>query len=196
MKPRQVVAATVVLFCAVLALSQTREAPSTADERQRALTLTKKLEHTPLGPDAPADRRWLTNWIIEIPDITVPVCDEVLKPLLVGEMSQQYRYSKELVAQQLAGGMAYLIEHPQEAKNPNDQDDFAINKAGLESALNAYEAIVKNGAKGARWGPLEELARKRKTGQFDDYVRAATLKCITGDTITASLAMPTCAGTK
>jgi hypothetical protein len=195
MKPRQVVAATVVFFCAVLALSQTREAPSTADERQKALTLTKKLERTPLGPDATADRKWLTNWIIEIPDITVPVCDEVLKPLLVGEMSQQYRYSKELVAQQLAGGMAYLIEHPQEAKNPNDQDDFAINKAGLESALNAYQAIVKNNAKGAKWGPLEELVRKRKTGQFDDYVRAATLKCITGDTVTASLAMPACPGT-
>jgi len=115
----------------------------------------------------------------------VPVCDELLKPLLAGEVTQ-YRYSKEIVAQQLAGGMAYLIQHPQESKN-EEQDDFAVNKAGLESALNTYEAIVKEGAKGAKWGPLEEMVKKRTHGELDDYVRAATLNCMTGDTNTASL---------
>ena len=102
----------------------------------------------------------------------------------------QYRYSKELIAQQLAGSMAYLIEHPQEAtkvKSGADQDDFAINKAGLDSALSAYEAIVKSNAPGSKWAPLEELMKKRQAGSLDDYVRAATLKCVTGDTVTASL---------
>jgi hypothetical protein len=186
MRPRQLVAA-LVLICAAAAgtWAQNRPDPSTPEERQKALLLTKKLEQKPLGPEAASDRKWLTDWIIQIPDITVPVCDELLKPLLSGEMAQ-YRYSKEIVAQQLAGSMAYLIQHPQEAKS-DDQDDFAINKSGMESALNAYEAIVKDGAKGAKWGPLEEMVKKRTTGELDDYVRGATLKCMTGDTETASL---------
>ena len=198
MRPQRIMVAGMVLLCALAAWSQTREQPSTPEERQKALLLTKKLEQNPLGPEATEERTWLTNWIIAIPDITVPVCDEVLKPVLIGEVSQ-YRYSKELVAQQLAGAMAYLVEHPQEAKrvkNQDDQDDFSINKAGLESTLNAYEAIVKSGAKGAKWGPLEEMLKKRKAGQLDEVVRSATLKCITGDTVTASLQPPACSAVR
>jgi hypothetical protein len=188
MRARQLVAAVLLLIgLTASAWAQNRDKPSTPEERQRALLLTKKLEESPLGPEAAADRKWLTRWIIEIPDISVPVCEEMLKPLLAGEVTQ-YRYSKEIVAQQLAGGMAYLIQHPSAAEaNAEDQDQFAINKAGLESALNAYEAIVKQGVKGAKWGPLEEMVKKRANGQLDDYVRAATLSCMTGDTNTASL---------
>jgi hypothetical protein len=185
MRPRQWIAVLLLIGAAVTTWGQNRAEPSTPEERQKALLLTKKLEQKPLGSAAEADRKWLTQWIIEIPDITVPVCDELLKPLLTGEMTQ-YRYSKEMVAQELAGSMAYLIEHPQEAKL-DDQDDFAVNKAGLESALNAYEAIVKEGAKGAKWGPLEEIVKKRAAGDLDDYVRAATLKCMSGDTVTVGL---------
>lgn len=192
-----IAAAAVVLF-AVAAWSQTREAPSTPEERKKAVTLTKKLEEKPLGSGANEDRTWLINWIIAVPDITVPICDEVLKPLLAGEGSQ-YRYSKELVAQELAGAMVFLVEHPQEEKRVKDQDnqdDFSINKAGLESALIVYEAIVKSGAKGARWGPLEEMVKKRQNGELDDFVRAATLKCNTGDTLSASLRTFACAAAR
>ena len=195
MRSRQLVAAAMVVFFGLVVWGQqTREAPSTAEERKKAITLTKKLEQSPLGQEATAERTWLTNWIIEIPDISVTVCDELLKPLLAGEAAQ-YRYSKELVAQQLAGSMVYLIEHPQEArkvKDQDDEDDFSINKAGLESALNAYESLVKSGAKGAKWGPLEEMVNKRKSGQLDDYVRTATLKCVISDTVTARLRLPVC----
>ena len=190
MKPQKAVATVLVLFCSVMLWGQDRDKPSTPEERQKALTLTKKLERNPLGPEAVADRKWLTkNRIIEIPDITVPVCDELRSPWSLGQMSQ-YRYSRELIAQQLAGSMAYLIEHPQEAtkvKSGADQDDFAINKAGLDSALNAYEAIVKNNAPGSKWAPLEELMKKRQAGSLDDYVRAATLKCLP-----ATLLRPAC----
>ena len=198
MRPKQLVAGTVVFLCALAAGAQTRDAPSTPEERKRAVAVTKKLEQSPLGAEATADRTWLANWIIEIPDISVLACDELLKPLLVGEDSR-YRYSKELVAQQLAGSMVYLIEHPQEAKHvkdEDDEDDFAINKAGIESVLNAYEAIVKSGARGARWGPLEEMSKKRKAGQLDEYVRNATLKCVSGDTVTASLHRSSCSAAR
>ncbi|MFB3814531.1 MAG: hypothetical protein ACE14L_10505 [Terriglobales bacterium] len=191
MKPRILLVAVLVVSAMVAwAQGATRTEPSTPEERQKALQYTKDLERQPLGPEAERERAWLTKWIIEIPDITVPVCDEVLKPLLVGEVSQ-YRYSKELVAQALAGSAAYLIQHPPRSSEPDQQDDFGINKAGLESALNAYQSIVRSGAKGGKWAPLEELVKKRNTGELDAYVRQATLKCLTGDTIRSSIRPPT-----
>lgn len=192
MTPRKLVAMLVVGLWAVAVWAQapTRDDPSTPEERTRALQVTKKLEQQPLGQQATQERAWLTKWIIEIPDLSVPVCDELLKPLLQGEVGE-YRYSKELVAQELAGGMSYIIEHPQ-PKETDQQDDVGINKAGLVSALNAYEAIVKSGTRGGKWGPLEELVKKWRTGQLDDYVRQATLKCLVGDTVTAELRRPAC----
>lgn len=187
MKPgKMLVAVLVILWAGVLwAQTATRDQPSTAQERKRALELTRKLERDPLGEQAGPDRDWLTKWIIEIPDLMVPVCDEVLRPALQGEMGQ-YRYAKELLAQQLAGGMAYIIEHPQ-PEDPNQQEDLAINRAALNSALNAYEAIVRSNARAAKWGPLERLAAQRKTGTLDEYLREATMKCMTGDTVTAGV---------
>jgi hypothetical protein len=187
MKRQTLVAAVLVMLwgLAVFGQAATREEPSTPEERRRAVELTRKLERNPLGENSDRDRAWLTKWIIEIPDLTVPVCDEVLKPVLQGEIGQ-YRYSKELVAQNLAGSMAYIIEHPQPA-DPAQEDDFAINKAGLDSALNAYQSILRSNAKGGKWAPLEELLHKRKSGHLDEYVRQATLKCMTGDTVTAYL---------
>jgi len=187
MRPvRLLVVVMVVAWAAALwAQAATRETPSTPQERKRAIELTRKLERDPLGEQATQDRQWLTQWIIEIPDLTVPVCDEVLRPVLVGEMGQ-YRYAKELLAQQMAGGMAYIIQHPQPAE-ADQQDDLAINRAGLTSALNAYESLVRTNARGAKWGPLEKLAEQRKGGTLEDYIRQATMRCMTGDTITAGL---------
>ncbi len=193
MRSREFVAGLLIVVFAAVAFAQGdaaegKRGPSTADERQKALKLTKELEQKPMAPNAQQDRDWLTKWIIEIPDITVPVCDEVLKPILQSDYGQ-YKYAQLLVAQELAGSAAYMIEHPSDQEN-----EFAINKAGLDSALNAYQAIVKSGAKAGKWGPLEELLKKRQAGQLEDYVRTATLKCSTGDTLTASLRQPTCAG--
>jgi len=188
MRLRPILAVLLVSLGAAAMWGQTtRDEPSTPEERARALQVTKKLEQQPLGAQAGQERGWLTKWIIEIPDISVPVCDELLKPLLQGEVGE-YRYSKEMVAQEMAGAMAYLIQHPQPG-GADDQDDFAINKAGVVSMLNAYDAIVHT-AKGGRWGPLEELENKRKAGQLDDYVRQATLKCVTGDTLSARMRLP------
>ena len=52
MKPRKVVAMAVGLLCATMLWGQDRQQPSTPDERHKALTLTRKLERDPLGPEA------------------------------------------------------------------------------------------------------------------------------------------------
>jgi hypothetical protein len=42
---------------------------STPEERAKAIRVARGLERDPLGKDAAANRQWLLNWIIEVPDI-------------------------------------------------------------------------------------------------------------------------------
>jgi hypothetical protein len=153
----------------------TKRGPSTPEERKRAVEVMRKLEADPLNPQLQKDRQWLVNWVIEIPDITVPVCQDVLLTALKQDQ-WTYKYAPDLVGQQLAASAVFMIEHPEQGEN-----DYAIYKAGLDSALHAYEAILKGHAKAGRWLPLDELLTKRKKGELDDYLRQAALKCMSGD---------------
>ena len=47
--------------------------------------------------------------------------------------------------------------------------------------------MVRANTRGAKWGPLERLVDQRKHGALEDYLRQATMRCMTGDTITAGL---------
>jgi len=40
------------------------------------------------------------------------------------------------------------------------------------------------------------LVKKRQAGQLDDFVRVATLKCVSGETVMASLRPSSCAAAK
>ncbi|MFB3915301.1 MAG: hypothetical protein ACE14M_01120 [Terriglobales bacterium] len=185
MKVRKVVGFVLLMAMTMLAAEEKR-GPSTPEERKRAIEITKKLEADPLDPALKSDRSWLVQWIVEIPDIVVPVCEDVLAPALK-EQQWRYKYSSELLAQQLAGSAVYLIEHPDAT-----EDDFDISKAGLESALNAYQALMKKHAKGARWLPLDDLLNKRNKGELDDYVRQKTMRCLSGRYIMARSAVSSC----
>ena len=180
-KARQTICVVVlVMLGAALAQSEARRGPSTPEERARAIQVAHKLEGDPLNPQLQTERDWLLRWVIEIPDITVPVCQEVLATNLKEEQ-WSYKYAPELVGQELSASAVFMIQHPDQA-----EDDYAIYKAGLESALNAYETILKAQAKGGRWLPLDELVSKRKRGELDNYVKQAALKCMSGDLNTAS----------
>ena len=39
--------------------------PSTPAERKKAVETTRRLERSPLAPNADADRKWLLKWIVE-----------------------------------------------------------------------------------------------------------------------------------
>jgi len=76
--------ARVVLFIllsfSILSLcsAQDEHAPSTREERQRLLALTRKLEHDPLDKSLYAEKKWAKQWLEDIPDINVTICAPVL----------------------------------------------------------------------------------------------------------------------
>ncbi|SRR6266545_3821626 len=157
------------IFVAVLLTLGTASAqergPSTPEERATAVKLARLLETDPLGPQAKDARQWLTVWLIEVPDITVSMCD------LLDAPHSAKKYSAEITTQTLYSGATFIIEHPD---STNDQS--AVYRAGLEGALKAYEAIRQQKPKYV-WPLLDELRHQRDSGALQEFVEAAVRKC-------------------
>ena len=145
-----------------------KRGPSTPEERAKAVQLVRALEADPLHKDAKDARSALLLWLIEVPDITVTLCADYLRPIL----GKDKNYAFEIFNQMTLSSAAFIIENPEQAK-----DKVAVNKAGLEGSLKAYEAILKTKPK-AKWPFLDELIERRNKGTLEEYVREiATTKC-------------------
>ena len=144
-----------------------KRGPSTAEERARAVKVARELEEDPLGKDAKDNRQWVIQWIVDIPDITVTECDDFF-----GKIPKTPRgHMREIVSQMVISMAAYMIEHPDKAK-----DEQAVALAGLLGALKAYQSILKQDS-AARWGYLDKLIQMREQGKLDDYVAETRRKC-------------------
>jgi hypothetical protein len=144
------------------ARAQQQRGPSTAEERKRAVQTTRRLEKDPLAKGAEADRKWLFEWIVAIPDISVTSCDGPLTVLLGDEEGE--RHGRELYLQAVFGMTAFLVENPKKK-----EDWVAVQTAGIASTLAAYERLVKARPK-ERWPELDELVAARKKGKLAQVV--------------------------
>ena len=144
-----------------------KRGPSTAEERARAVKIAHALEEDPLGKSAKEDRQWVIQWIVDIPDITVTECDDFF-----GTIPRTPRgRMREIVNQMVISSAAYMIEHPDKAKN-----DQAVATAGLLGALKAYQSILKI-EPDARWPYVDKVVQMRDQGKLDDYVSDTRRKC-------------------
>jgi hypothetical protein len=140
---------------------------STAEERQRFVTISHKLEQSPLQENLHADRDWAYKWISDVPDIAVDVCTSGLGAFT----KQRYQYVNEISYQLVFSTATFMIEHPDKAK-----DFGSLHVAGVEGALKAYKSILKSKPE-ARSPALDDLVQKQQQGTFEDYVRDATKSC-------------------
>jgi len=162
---------TIILLCSVglsrgLAFSQKR-GPSTPDERAKAIQFARDLEADPLGPNAKDERAWFTVWLIQVPDISVKFCTDLLGP----RSKPESRHAAEISTQMLFSAAAFVIENPKKAK-----DQQAVYLAGVEGALKSYEAALKKDPE-ARWPSVDGIIEKRDQGKLDEYVKQAMKKC-------------------
>lgn len=146
-----------------------KRAPSTAEERQRFVALTHKLEQTPLDKSLYKEKAWAKQWLEDVPDINVNIC----APILFGVefVAEQNPYAPQLSYQATFGSATYIIEHP-DKKN----DLSAQFLAGVESALKSYSAIVKNNPD-AKSKSMDDLLEKQKQGKLADFVRTSSKPC-------------------
>jgi hypothetical protein len=163
----RILIAAVALAAAHPSLASER-GPSTPEERKRAVETTRKLEKNPLARSSGDGRRWLFQWIVDIPDIHVTSCSGPLDPLLKQEDDP---YAQLLYVQSVFGMTAWLIENPKKA-----DDWVSVQTAGLESALKAYEALLKSDPE-ATYAELDRVAKARKAGKLRALVQKEMAKC-------------------
>lgn len=166
--------AFVMIGAAALSAGQdeSKRGPSTPEERKRFVAIAHKMEEAPLDPSLRKDRDWAVHWIIDIPDLNVNPCAELLGDF----MESRYPYKAEINGQVAFSMAAFMIEHPDKAK-----DIVAVNAAALEGALKAYRSILRIEPT-AQSRILETIAEHEHDGKLTEYVRALTSKgCDNGD---------------
>ena len=141
--------------------------PSTLEERARVVQTAKSLQSDPLAPSVQEDREWLVKWLIEVPDISVKMCTTFLGDLGDSKSGN----SGAIIATMLASEAAFVIEHPEKAK-----DVDAVYYAGVDGALHSYEAIHSKDAS-YRLPHLDDLIQKHDQGKLADYIHATAKKC-------------------
>jgi hypothetical membrane protein len=134
--------------------------PSTPQERANVVALARSLERDPLGKNAPATRQWLREWVMEVPDIRVYVCDD----LLGHGLGNNYPYSGEVKFQAMFSAAAFAIERQDKAT-----DDIAQYTAGVEGALRVYEVLLKS-KPNAKSAFLDNLLAKRDRSELADHI--------------------------
>lgn len=162
---------TAALLAALLALTPALAAargPSTPAERKRAVETTRRLERDPLGRGAAADRRWLLQWIVEIPDVSVRGCSGPLDALAQDDGG---RYGKQLYVQSVFGMASFLIENPRRA-----DEWLAVQTAGVESVLRAYRALLRKVPQ-AHWEELDALLAIQRRGKLAEVLEEAMEGC-------------------
>ena len=147
--------------------AQQQRGPSTAQERQAAVAMATSLENDPLGKKAKDYRKELFMWLVQVPDIEVIICTEMLgdPKKLKGD------YSSELSTQQMFSQAKFIIEHPEQAK-----DQQQVYLAGIEGVLRAYNAI-KGAKPKVKSEALEDLLAKQQAGQLGEHVKNSMGKC-------------------
>ncbi len=104
---------------------------------------------------------------MDIPDITVTVCDDYF-----GTLSKTMRgHTREIVSQMVISSAAFMIEHPDKAK-----DEQAIATAGLLGSLKAYQSVLKQEPE-SRWPYVDKIISMRDQGKLDDFVSDTRRKC-------------------
>jgi hypothetical protein len=164
---RRILAAVLALSLVAPAAAGARGA-STPDERKKAVDTTRKLEKEPLARSSMDARKWLFQWIVEIPDINVTSCAGPLDALREDEDDT---YGQLLYVQSVFGMAAYQIENPKKTK-----DWVAVQTAGIESALRAYDAMRRTDSD-LKYKELDRLEKARKDGKLGALVKKEMAKC-------------------
>lgn len=169
MTKKLILLATIALalgFLAQVTVAQDRK-PSTPEERKRAVEIATLLENDPLNKNAKELSKELLFWLIQVPDISVTICTNVL-----GDYSKiKGDYSPAITGALTFSQAKFVIEHPEQA---NDQ--LQVYLAGVEGVLKTYENIKKAKPK-VKMEPLEQLLLKQQAGQLSDFVKDAMSGC-------------------
>jgi hypothetical protein len=105
------------------------------------------------------------KWLIEVPDNSVKLCGGLMGDL--GDSKKSQNPGALLVVMLASQAAAFVIENPQKAK-----DNRAIYLAGIDAAIDAYQAIRSKDSS-YQVKRLDEFTQQRSNGELVDAVSSA-----------------------
>jgi carboxypeptidase Q len=149
------------LLLAPIAATAADRGPSTPEERKQALDYIQDFEANPLGPNAMHEREWVVTWVIEIPDVHVEFCSEILDKLNKSDEKDGGAVLAAMIMSQTAFAL----------RNPDKQADrLAQYQAGVEGVLRVYETLLKTNPKDQQ-PYLDDLIQRRDAGTLPEFVK-------------------------
>lgn len=133
--------------------------PSTPEERQQALAYIAHFESDPLNPDVKSEIAWVTEWMIEVPDIYGNIC------LFVDLPKKDKKHSQILFDAMFLAQTRWSILHKDDP--PDNNGEWL---AGTEGMLRAYEKVIAAFPRD-RLPQLDDLLQRRAAGTLDDWVK-------------------------
>ena len=138
-------------------------------DKDTLIKAAQVLEADPFNSKADDFRKWAMTYIIKTDDVSILVCTSAITPLI----EKKYKYANEMLAQYSIGMAAFKLT------NPGNKDDSSAQVAGIESAIKAYQSMVKAKPK-AQYPAIDDLIAKRDKGELRTFVEGA--KCGEGKT--------------
>lgn len=129
---------------------------SQKDEVSALIASAKFLEENPLDKRAKDIRQKAVEWIIATDKVSVVICPGITKGL-----EEKYKYTSEVFGQYTIGMAAFKLAN-------SGKDENSAQVAGYESALLAYEAMLKQQPK-AKHAYLDDLLVKRSDGTLAQF---------------------------
>lgn len=159
---RKALTALVVLSALSLGVGaeEQKHATSTPEERARAVRIAQALEERPTDLSLSDDYKWLLHWAAEEPDLAFQVCPANMP------WDGKYEHSGDLRAVGLAATVAFVIQHPDEGKDP-----ATAALAAMESMLRAYQTIVEQDPQ-AHSKETDDVVEIQRQGKLEEYIRS------------------------
>lgn len=154
-----------LLGCTLLAASASAIAadcgPSTPEERKQALEYIQHFMTDPLGPNALHERKWVIEWVIEVPDVHVSFCSTILDKMNRSDKKD----GPALLAAMLMAQTEFALQD-----SVKQGDVLAQYQAGVEGVLRVYEVLMKANPKDQQ-PYLDDLIQRRDAGTLPQWVK-------------------------
>ena len=158
-KLTNVVSLLCIVLCATLpSIAQTAVPPVTTTAA--VIEYAHSAENDPLAPAAALQRKEAMSFAENDHTTHVLLCAQVLSEIQKNRAANAHEVSLQYVV----SAAAFLYGHPEAAT-----DSLAQNIAGIEAALNVYEAFVRADGK-SRSKFLDTLQKQRTDGKLKEYL--------------------------
>lgn len=153
----------VALFMITEVLAAQERGPSTREERERVLQMTRSSELDLLNGSSDLDRFWFIQFIASVPDITIRIGSVAMwctESFLQTEREQAF-----ILYHFMLSAVSAIINNPEISNDPE-----AVDTAGVEGVIRAYKNLLQADP-GRRSSVFDEAVTSQEKGNLREFVK-------------------------